>query len=148
MSHRLPFRRVALETDPCIHHGSRYKTHEERPDLLPLARIKQREHRESRAYVPRSGKRHERKRWRRGRRDGDAERGTEGLRVGDAVNAHRRGEAADSGRQKWKDAPEAVWGDCSIFETDSNLGVSVDLMKMEVDDVFEVELQPSCSRYG
>jgi hypothetical protein len=41
MSHRLPFRRIAPETDPCIRHGSRYTTYEERPDHLPLARIKQ-----------------------------------------------------------------------------------------------------------
>jgi hypothetical protein len=39
------------ETDPRIRHGSRYTTHEKRPDRSPLARIEQREHDESGANI-------------------------------------------------------------------------------------------------
>ena len=108
MENRFPFEPIVLKTDPCVRHGSQWKTHEERPDRLPLARIKQREHRESGAHVPRPGKRHEGERWRCRGRDGDAERGTEGLRVDDAVHAAAEGEDSDHERERRKDALEAV----------------------------------------
>ena len=133
------------ETDPCIRHGSRYTTHEERPDRLPLARIEQREHCESGAQVPRPGKRHEGKRWRRWRRHGDAERVTEGLRVDEAVNAAAEGHDADGGRKRREDALEAVWGGRHLFKMNSDLGVWVDLMKMEVELLLSCSLLVECA---
>lgn len=119
MSHHHPLLRIVPETYPRIRHGSRYTTHEERPDRLSLTRIEQRENCKSGAKVPGSGKRHERKRWRRGRLDRGAERVTGGFkRVDYAVNTAADGDDADHGRERWKDALEAVWKGRHVFAMD------------------------------
>ena len=115
MSHRLPFRRIMLETDPGIHHGSHYTAHEEYPDRLPLSRIQQREHPESRTKVPCPDKRHEWNRWRRGGRNGDAERVTECLRGDDAVNAAAEGEDTHPSREKREAALNEAWEARHLF---------------------------------